>query len=324
MANRYANLPGPSKIKDTYDRINTGFDKVQQDIDGLQADLDKEITDREQAVDAVDQRIDQIIQGGGPDKDAELVDIRTTDPSYTPGRTINVAGDVTRDMQAQFMSHKAETTNWQRYQFTADNGTPKGGLYSGDMNALIDPGLYGISSATNRPVDVTGNCIVTRRSTSQLQQMYLTVTGSTSNRDRVFLRTSMDNGESWSDWVELINSNGGTMTGSLAQFTKADNDGRMALSGGMTASSSNGAHIIIEGKDYSGVDAGGSLRLLTAAEGSFYLNAARVFVRAGAPDGVVAAPVGSLYLRTDGGTSTTLYVKTSGSGNTGWKAVQTL
>lgn len=41
---------------------------------------------------------------------------------------------------------------------------------------------------------------------------------------------------------------------------------------------------------------------------------------AGAPEGAVTAPVGSLYTRTDGGTSTTLYVKESGSGNTGWIA----
>ena len=40
----------------------------------------------------------------------------------------------------------------------------------------------------------------------------------------------------------------------------------------------------------------------------------------GTPEGSVTAPVGSLYLRTDGSTSTTLYVKTSGTGNTGWTA----
>jgi hypothetical protein len=38
----------------------------------------------------------------------------------------------------------------------------------------------------------------------------------------------------------------------------------------------------------------------------------------GSPEGVVTAPIGSLFLRTDGGVSTTLYVKTSGSGKTGW------
>jgi hypothetical protein len=40
----------------------------------------------------------------------------------------------------------------------------------------------------------------------------------------------------------------------------------------------------------------------------------------GTPEGVVTAPIGSLFLNTAGGVSTTLYVKTSGSGNTGWTA----
>lgn len=38
------------------------------------------------------------------------------------------------------------------------------------------------------------------------------------------------------------------------------------------------------------------------------------------PEGAVTAVVGSLFTRTDGGASTTLYVKESGSGNTGWVA----
>jgi hypothetical protein len=40
----------------------------------------------------------------------------------------------------------------------------------------------------------------------------------------------------------------------------------------------------------------------------------------GTPEGSVTAPVGSFYTRTDGGAGTTLYVKESGSGNTGWVA----
>lgn len=40
----------------------------------------------------------------------------------------------------------------------------------------------------------------------------------------------------------------------------------------------------------------------------------------GSPETVVTAPIGSLYSNTSGGASTTLYVKTSGSGNTGWTA----
>jgi hypothetical protein len=40
----------------------------------------------------------------------------------------------------------------------------------------------------------------------------------------------------------------------------------------------------------------------------------------GTPEGAVTAPVGSLFTRTDGGAATTLYVKETGSGNTGWAA----
>jgi len=40
----------------------------------------------------------------------------------------------------------------------------------------------------------------------------------------------------------------------------------------------------------------------------------------GSPEGVVTAVVGSIYTRSDGGAGTTLYVKESGSGNTGWIA----
>lgn len=43
-------------------------------------------------------------------------------------------------------------------------------------------------------------------------------------------------------------------------------------------------------------------------------------VGAGTPEGAVTAPIGSLFTRTDGGASTTLYVKESGAGNTGWVA----
>lgn len=44
------------------------------------------------------------------------------------------------------------------------------------------------------------------------------------------------------------------------------------------------------------------------------------FTGTGSPEGVVTASIGALYLRTDGGASTTLYVKESGSSSTGWVA----
>jgi hypothetical protein len=40
----------------------------------------------------------------------------------------------------------------------------------------------------------------------------------------------------------------------------------------------------------------------------------------GTPEGNITAPVGSHWLRTDGGAGTSFYVKESGAGNTGWVA----
>ena len=47
---------------------------------------------------------------------------------------------------------------------------------------------------------------------------------------------------------------------------------------------------------------------------------ARIQTGSGSPAGAVSAPVGSLYLRTDGGANTTLYIKESGTGSLGWVA----
>lgn len=49
-------------------------------------------------------------------------------------------------------------------------------------------------------------------------------------------------------------------------------------------------------------------------------NGPRWLSGAGTPEGVVTAPVGSFFSRTNGGANTTFYVKESGAGNTGWIA----
>ena len=56
--------------------------------------------------------------------------------------------------------------------------------------------------------------------------------------------------------------------------------------------------------------------------GKIELGSARSIITtgSGSPEYSVTASVGSIYLRTDGGTSTSLYVKESGVGNTGWVA----
>lgn len=46
-----------------------------------------------------------------------------------------------------------------------------------------------------------------------------------------------------------------------------------------------------------------------------------VFSGSGSPEAVVSAPVGSIYLNATGSSGTSLYMKSSGSGNTGWDPV---
>jgi len=67
---------------------------------------------------------------------------------------------------------------------------------------------------------------------------------------------------------------------------------------------------------------GGTLRLASALQlgGTASSGFPILVTGAGSPESVITAVVGSLYLRTNGGANTTLYVKESGTGNTGWVA----
>lgn len=65
------------------------------------------------------------------------------------------------------------------------------------------------------------------------------------------------------------------------------------------------------------------LRFLDVFSRNFRFGAANdqlLTAGAGSPEGAVTAPRGSIYMRTDGGAGTTLYIKESGTGNTGWVA----
>ena len=79
------------------DTLKTGRPKINTKF----VELDAELAEQ-------DARVDTIIQGGGPDKDSELVDIRTPDASYTPAGVIAVAGDITRDMQVRMIANEAD------------------------------------------------------------------------------------------------------------------------------------------------------------------------------------------------------------------------
>jgi len=63
----------------------------------------------------------------------------------------------------------------------------------------------------------------------------------------------------------------------------------------------------------------GSTVATTLSSTAFTLNSTPFRTGTGTPEGTITAPVGSIYIRTDGSTTlTVLYIKTSGTGNTGW------
>lgn len=69
--------------------------------------------------------------------------------------------------------------------------------------------------------------------------------------------------------------------------------------------------------------AAGILRVTDGSTGYGKLELAdtvRLIAGSGSPEGAVTAKIGSIYMRTDGGAVTSLYVKESGTGNTGWAA----
>jgi len=104
---KYPRITGSRKISQDYENINEMINLVEGDVDQLE-NRDAQL---QSSINQTDARLDTIIGGSSPTKDPELTDIRTPDPSYTPKRPINVAGDITRDMQKQFSEQLADTTH---------------------------------------------------------------------------------------------------------------------------------------------------------------------------------------------------------------------
>ncbi|WP_307030397.1 hypothetical protein [Arthrobacter globiformis] len=69
-------------------------------------------------------------------------------------------------------------------------------------------------------------------------------------------------------------------------------------------------------------DASAQKFTVSAVGGITVINGVSVNIIAGtgSPEGARSAPVGSVYLRSDGGAATSLYIKETGTGNTGWVA----
>src|SRR5690625_1747494 len=105
-------LKGTDTLREAYPKINDIIDDSDRAIKELRdtkQDIDNQMSEAKRDVQDVTDRVDNIIQGGSPDKDAEVVDMRHPDPEYHPKRPIQVAGDMIRDMQDQLITGLAQT-----------------------------------------------------------------------------------------------------------------------------------------------------------------------------------------------------------------------
>ena len=105
--------------------------------------------------------------------------------------------------------------------------------------------------------------------------------------------------------------------GSASNVTGSHN----TVVGSTTMGASTVSNVTLIGARYVGTVGDNSV-VVTDGAGNVVINlvggGAKITGGVGSPETYITAPVGSMYLRSDGGAGTTLYVKESGSGNTGW------
>ncbi len=183
-----------------------------------------------------------------------------------------------------------------------------GGFYPTVFNDALDRATIQIQQVDQRVSDINSTLVTPQFDTTA----DYTLTGVWTHNANVGINTA--NGD------QPLTVIGGTRIGT------ADDSAASQLSLG-GASGSTGNHIITDASgnlsfNYGNAAVGSSsLALRIDTSGNLLVKASNIISGVSAPEGSVTAPIGSLFLRSDGGTATSLYVKESGTGNTGWIGV---
>ncbi|MEE4566823.1 pyocin knob domain-containing protein [Paenibacillus polymyxa] len=152
------------------------------------------------------------------------------------------------------------------------------------------------------------------------------------NPGRIYQRVSFS-GNDWREWTEEFTVTGGVIprdvtiagvekalvlkqsSGSKAMRLQVATDGSLYFQKANINTGAAESSLVWIGTDGNIFWQGGDMNSLKASS-------ANLFSGNGSPEGAVSAPVGSLYRRLDGYAGETLYIKESGTGNTGWRAVK--
>jgi hypothetical protein len=218
-----------------------------------------------------------------------------------------------------------------------------------DMNSMTTNGDYhGIwnTPRTNEAITTTGprRVVLNIRSVGATTYQRLSYIGGI-GRGREFWR-SLDG--DWSAWGEVYSATGGDITGRMNVkigsnpiqqepagnwvskiLNFADNPIEHGLAVGNRYGSPVSTAFLVGGTggvsaftEFFKVDGVGNVSFRDTDGSMVTLQNMKAALLSGngSPEGAVSAPVGTLFRRLDGGANTTLYVKQSGTGNTGWAA----
>ena len=124
-------------------------------------------------------------------------------------------------------------------------------------------------------------------------------------------------------WDNVVGEGGFSTYANSFPFTFDGSYSRFRPGGTERVRFSAAGNVLVGSTSDSGLSGAGNIRATAVIEGASFRQGGSGPTwtsGSGSPEGAVTAPVGSLFSRTDGGAGTTLYVKESGSGNTGWAA----
>ncbi|WP_342417183.1 pyocin knob domain-containing protein [Paenibacillus sp. FSL R10-2782] len=147
---------------------------------------------------------------------------------------------------------------------------------------------------------------------------------------RVYFRISF-NDTDWREWTEIFMTRGGDITGAFNIISNGG--GNLALVGTdhvymrfYRSGLANGRSGYFGYQDSRATaitlhNEVGDIKFTTSSGSTVVSDLVEMYRGVGSPEGVITAPVGALYRNRVGGAGSTLYIKESGSGNTGWRAV---
>lgn len=162
----------------------------------------------------------------------------------------------------------------------------------GHQNAAIrDVGMYDLTTATDHMI-IVGKHASGLESLSVFIENTLRISGTISTFYDIHVLSAFN--------TTIINSG-----------AQPPNTGKIDL---------NGAKALILNPQADTIDADTFAIILSNRTDEIQLRDSTRLRGSGTPESAVTAPVGSIFLRTDGGAGTTLYVKESGTGDTGWIA----